>query len=174
MSDMTNIVTKIICSTFETEVKRNQSKNKRKFGMLVSFNLELDFEKEEGNRNLDILIYSPSNYVGVIAKESWSVIKNEEIEGEFGLKPGCDYRIGDTGWMYACYHDTCWRTDGVEKIVYSNSRRIAFITSNVYPNWYEKIEMTPELLVKFEETTSRANFGKEDRFYSAGKNVFKF
>lgn len=45
---MENIVSNIITTTFENEVKRWQTKNEKQMAMLISFSLSLDYDKEEG------------------------------------------------------------------------------------------------------------------------------
>ncbi len=72
---MINIVSSIICTTFENEIKRWQCRNEKQFAMKVSFSLSLDYDKEEGYRNLDILIFAPMNYVGVLVRERWTIVK---------------------------------------------------------------------------------------------------
>jgi len=171
---MINIVSSIICTTFENEIKRWQCRNEKQFAMKVSFSLSLDYDKEEGYRNLDILIFAPMNYVGVLVRERWTIIPVNEIEDEDSLKPGCDYREGDSGWLFASYHDSCWTSDGVERTIQKNRDRINCLSACI-GTWYEKIEMTPELLERFELLTSgRSSTFYRDYHYEVGKNVLKF
>ncbi len=164
-----NIVSSIITTTFENEVKRWQTKNEKQFAMLVSFGLSLDYDKEEGYRHLDILIYGPMNYVGVLVRERWTIIPVDDLE-EDGIKSGCDYRKGDSGWFFASYHDSCW-TDGVQSTINKNRERINCLSTDL-SNWYKKIEMTPELSETFHNTTT--NLRTKDFCYEVGKNVLKF
>jgi len=168
---MENIVSNIICTTFENEVKRWQTKNEKQFAMMVSFSLSLDYDKEEGYRHLDILIYGPMNYVGVLVRERWTIIPIDELDGEDSLKPGCDYREGDSGWLFASYHDSCWTSDGVQRTIYKNRDRINCLSTGL-GEWYKKIEMTPELLETFHNITT--NLRTQDYHYEVGKNVLKF
>jgi len=169
---MENIISNIICTTFENEVKRGQVKNEKQFALFMSFCLSIDYDKEEGYRHLDFLIYGPLNYVGVLVRERWVVIPNDEVSDDGdGLKPGCDYRKGDSGWLLASYHDSCWTSDGVQSTIYKNRERIKTLSTN-FKNWYEKIEMTPDLIETFEILTS-SNRTREN-YYEVSKNVFKF
>lgn len=146
---MLNILSSIICSEFENKVGRWQCKNVTPFAMKVSLRLSVDYSIEEGYRNLHILIYGPMNYVGVYIKEDWTVIPVDEIEDEDSLKPGCDYRKGETGWKVISYHDSCWRTDGVDRILHLHRDRISGIDSLSY--WYKVSEITPELTEELEK-----------------------
>ena len=166
---MYNIISSIICSTFENEVKNWQDNNVKKLAMTVSFALDTDYNKELGHRQLDILIYGPLGYTGVLVKESWDVVSIKDIdpEDEEVLKPGCSYITGDTGWMLAAYHSSCWKTDGVQQVIYKNHERINYLRS--FTNWYDKIVMTPDLLQTFNSLTRN-----RDNYYEVDKNVFKF
>ena len=48
------------------------------------------------NKPLRMIIYTCSNYVGVYTQK------------------------GREGWNCLCYHDSCWRYDGVEKFLFEN------------------------------------------------------
>ena len=175
---MENIVSNIICTTFDNEIKRWQTKNEKQFAMQVSFSLSLDYDKEEGYRHLDIgyrhldiLIYGPMNYVGVLVRERWTIIPVDEIADEDSLKEGCKYRESDTGWLLASYHDSCWTSDGVQSTIFKNRHRINCLSTR-FNEWYKKIEMTPELLERFNKITS--NDRVRDNYYEVGKNVLKF
>jgi hypothetical protein len=146
------IVSTIISSTFETEFGKWQLRKPVQHAMQITFRTSIDYDTEDGYRFLDILIYAPANYVGVLARHRWTVIPIDELEGDDGLKKGCEYRIGDSGWRLASYHDTCWTSD-VGSILRLNERNINAIDTN-YPNWYSRVEMTPELLITFEVLTS--------------------
>lgn len=56
---------------------------------------------ETNNRQLNMALYAPHNYVGVYA--AWSAY-TESLESI-------------AGWRCASYHDSCWRSDGVERIM---------------------------------------------------------
>ena len=167
---MENIVSNIICITFENEIKRWQTKNEKQYAMMVSFALSLDYDKEDGYRHLDILIYGPMNYVTVLVRERWTIIPIDELDGDDSLKPGCDYREGDSGWFLAAYHDSCWTSDGVQSTIYKNRDRINCLSTGL-GEWYKKIEMTPELLGMVHNITTNL---RTQHYYEVGKNVLKF
>lgn len=172
---MQHIVTKIITETFESEIKRNQSENANPVAMKVTFDLSIDYSKEDGYRTLDMLIYAPMNYVGVIVRENWNVVSLSDIDNDNDcLKPDCDYVKGTTYWLYASYHDSCWRTDGVSRVIQENKERIISISPQRLSGWYEKVAMTPKLLTEFNNAISRDTVYKNDKFYVPGKFVFKF
>lgn len=169
---MERIVSHIIQETFIKNVGLWQVKNEKQYGMSVSFSLKVDYNKEEGYRYLDLLIYAPMNYVAVMVKERWNVIPNNELDDDGdGLKPGCDYRKGETPWKLASYHDSCWRSDGVDNVIFSNSKKINHLSGNIM-EWYNKIEMTPELMKSFEDLVdSRKGFSV---YYKVDDGVLRF
>lgn len=170
---MQNIVSAIIVTEFEKNVKRWQSKSNSPVAMKVTFRLSCDYEKEEGYRKLEILIYGHNNYVCVLVNEKWDVINLSDLSydrnGESYIKKNTKgYIKGETGWQLASYHDSCWRTDGIEKVIYKNKERISGIGS-IFEGWYEKVNMTEEFLEEIMLIT-------EDRtsYYVPMKNVFQF
>lgn len=167
---MENIVSNIITTTFDNDVKRWQTKNEKQMAMMISFSLSLDYDKEEGYRHLDILIYGPMNYVGVLVRERWTIIPVDEVE-EDSLKPGCEYREGQTPWMLASYHDSCWTSDGVQSTIWKNRERINCLSTG-FGKWFDKVEMTSELLETFQKLTSSDR--NRDTYYELGKGVLKF
>jgi hypothetical protein len=143
----------IICKEFEKNVGRNQEPAFKKkdnadfFAMDLKFNLNPYYEKgEEGYRHLHIRIYGPMNYVAVLVKEDWTVIHEsyQDPKAEDGLLPGKDYVEGNTGWMLASYHDSCWRTDGIHSILNAYEHRLSGIDSDFSNNWYVKKTLTED------------------------------
>ena len=163
---MEYIVTRMICTTFERDVGRWQSKNEKQTAMQVSFSLRNDYDKEEGYRYIDVLIFGPMNYVGVLVRERWNIIPLTDLDAEKEcLKPGYDYREGDTGWISVGYHDSCWR-EGVKEVIWENRDRINGLDSMA--NWYTKVEMTPALISEFERAIS------DRKIYKVGEGVLQF
>jgi len=90
---------------------------------------------------LHIRLYAPGNYVAVLVKEDWTIIHESDInENGEGLKPGKDYNEGDTGWLVACYHDSCWRSE-IATIIRAYEYRMSVIKDSF---WYKKIRMTDD------------------------------
>ena len=118
-----------------------------------------------------VCLCKEQQYVGVLVRERWVVIPNEEVSDDGdGLKPRCDYRKGDSGWLLASYHDSCWTSDGVQSTIYKNRERINTLSTN-FKNWYEKIEMVPDLIKTFERLTSSDR--TRENYYEVGKNLLK-
>lgn len=164
---MLNILESIICSEFDKKVCRWQTKNVTPFAMKITFRVSVNYEIEEGFRNISILIYGPMNYVGVFVREDWTVIPVGEVEDEDNLKPWCDYRKGDTGWRMISYHDSCWR-DGLHRLLRLNKDRISGLSS--FPYWYENMEITPEIMEDLDKCMHRDG----DYRYELMKGVLQF
>lgn len=166
---MKNTVSNIICSEFENNVGRWQIKKETMYAMKLTFRLSNNWDMEEGYRHLQMLIFGPMNYIGVFVKEDWTVIPVDELDDEEDcLKEGCDYRTGDTDWKMISYHDSCWTSDGVDRILSLHSARLNGLDFG--PHWYEKIEVSGEFLKQLEEMMSREG----DYRYEYMKGVLQF
>ena len=84
---------------------------------------------EDGYRHLHIRIYGPCNYVAVLVKEDWTLIHESYME----------YHEGNTGWMLASYHDSCWR-DAVQDILRTYEDRLSVV--HTFHHWYVKKVLT--------------------------------
>lgn len=121
------------------------------------FSLSCDYSVEDGYRNLEMLIYAPANYVGVLTKEHWDVFRTEDIEDwtDDGIKfkPGKDRIEGKSDWQVKSYHDSCWRSDGVKRTIreYSEPSERHIIVINTLTYWYQVVEMTEEKQEEFRE-----------------------
>lgn len=145
MSLLLHVFNTVICRSFEELCGKwqvNKKVEERK-AFLITFSLHLvDHDKEEGYRNLDILIYGPMNYVGVWVREHWDVIPTEDLvyneaDDESFVKPGKDYVKGSSPWKRVTYHDSCWR-DGVESTLREYAPRIGTI-GKPCSKWYELV-----------------------------------
>lgn len=165
---MKNIVSNIIAQEFEKNVGRWQSKKITPHAMKITFHLNNNWDLEEGYRHLQILIYGPMNYVGVFVKEDWNIIPVDEIEDEDSLKPGCDYRRGSTPWKLMSYHDSCWRSDGLNSILSLHKDRINCLDS--IGHWYTLEEVTEELSKQLDPLMSREG----DYLYKFMEGVLQF
>jgi len=140
----------IICQEFDKNVGRNQDPMfSKKEGteysaMEITFRLGR-YEGEEGYRHLQIRIYGPQNYVAVLVQEDWIIIPEEDLDNEKDcVKPGKDYTVGNTGWMLASYHESCWRTDGIENIIHAYENHISGLDSLGFPSWYLKVNLNED------------------------------
>lgn len=144
-----DILTRIITSTFETEVGRSQVKRPVQEVLLIDFRTALDYDKEEGYRHLSMMIYAPMRYVQVWYNTSWRVIDrdhldyDDKLDEEF-IKPGCDYVTGKTEWVKISDHDSCWR-EGVERIVRGEFARLTHLDNLGMDKWY-KVVQVPEFM----------------------------
>jgi hypothetical protein len=143
---MYDLVTKVLVQTFEEKVGKHQIHNKdgKRRALKVVFSLTIDHEKEDGYRFLDLIIYGPMNYVGVYARERWNVIPLEDLEDEDdgGPKPGKNYVEGAEKWKRIAYHDSCWRTDGVHRLLFENRLKITSFSGS---SFYEVIDVPAEI-----------------------------
>lgn len=172
---MLNVVENIICSEFDKRIKRGQFHEAVPKAMKVEFQISLDYDLEDGYRTLSLLIYAPHNYVGVFVKEDWTVIPVDELEesdGDTDIKVGCDYRQGETGWRLVCYHDSCWRSDGVHNILRLHHDRINGL--KYMDTWYETIELTKKLQDELEEMLDGCGYRDEKYRYEYMRGVLQF
>lgn len=177
------ICANIIESHFDKEIGRNQYRkpeHKQK-AMLVSFRVKVDYDVEEGYRHLDLLIWGPMNYVAVMVRERWNVVRASDLvphpdfEGDTCIREGSEgYVEGDTGWKLASYHDSCWRSDGVDNVIFGNRHRITGIDSLF--KWYEEINPSPEQKQEFEKLLSRSGDYQDYHYDSRNpeRDVFHF
>jgi hypothetical protein len=173
MSALTNI----ICKEFEKNVGKNQDPMFGKktgtdfFAMDLSFRL-YNYAGEDGYRHLHIRIYGPMNYVAVMIKEDWTIIHESYMDpnADDGLRPGKDYLEGNTGWMLASYHDSCWRTDGVESILYTYEPRLGGIDT-LNDGWYKKTALTEVERQEIQDTIRERDHQNWDRHWTRDKIV---
>lgn len=176
-----NMVASMICQEFEHNVGRKQSHNEKQIAMKLTFRLSNDYDLEEGYRHLQVLIYAPYNYVAVFVKEDWTIIPVDELDDENDcLKKGCNYREGDTGWKMISYHDSCWRTDGIDRIIQSHRDRLNGLDTigetcvvngkSFTGHWYSTVEVTGDLKKEMEKMMSREG----DYRYEFMKGVLQF
>jgi hypothetical protein len=120
---MYDIVSDIICKQFISSVGKGQSSKETPMALQVSFRTRVDHDKEDGYRDLDIVLYAKMNYVQVWTRTRWNVIPNEAFEydayGEPYIKEGFDYDKGASEWEKVIDHDSCWR-DAVRDILRDN------------------------------------------------------
>ena len=151
---MISIVEQIICETFEKNVKRWQCREDKPKALEIRFRMCIDYVKEEGYRWLTMRIYGPMNYVAVFTREEWNVISQDELEydeetTESNIKEdSIGYREGKSEWKRVVYHDSCWRSDGIHKVLWENREKIQGIDGG--EEWYRSVELTKEELDEIE------------------------
>jgi len=119
------ILSSIICDTFSRDVGRNQAKNDEPQGLHIQFSTPTDYDKEEGNRYRELLIYADFNYVGVYTRTHWNVRKDGENS----------FHKGFSDWEVLSYHDSGWR-DGVNRFVNTYENELISISGS---HWYNKV-----------------------------------
>jgi hypothetical protein len=119
------LLSTVICKTFEKVCGKWQAKKSEPKAFLVSFSIPTDYDKEEGYRHLDLVLYAEFNYVSVYTRERWEVISVDDLEegDDAGVKPGKDYTKGDSGWNLIGSHDSCWR-EMVQDFISTNASRL--------------------------------------------------
>lgn len=125
---MRSLLVSVLRQTFLKEAGKFQGRQERPKAFLVSFSLSLvDYDKEEGYRQLDLLLYAPANYVQVWKRERWTVIPQEGLDcdddGESFVKDGYDYDKGASAWEMIGDHDSCY-PDAVARCLAEYERRI--------------------------------------------------
>jgi hypothetical protein len=126
------ILNQIIQETFERHVGKMQKDNPKPKGLLIKFQTRLDYEKEDGWRKRELLIYADYNYVGVYTRTCWNV------RSVAGLLPTTAQGASD--WEALSYHDSCWR-DGVSRFIIEHEDEFVSIGST-FNDWYEVVEIS--------------------------------
>ena len=160
------IVSDIICSTFRKLDltwggchPKGPNKDKTKRGLLISFNVEVDYDKEDGCRNVYLLIYADANYVGVYEKERWDVTPKNDHHSR---------NSDQTEWTCLGYHDSCW-TETIHRFLlsrlFNKNRRCSedrdkhaiegIDTLWQSGGWYSLIEINEELQMKLRKVRER-------------------
>lgn len=115
------ILSSIICETFTKEVGKWQSKKDVPHGMFMSFNVALNWGKEEGFRERHLLLFADANYVGVYTKHRYDVIIGDEKQQ------------GESHWECLGYHDSCWR-DCISRFFNEHENRLT--TQSPFHYWF--------------------------------------
>jgi hypothetical protein len=119
------ILSSVICDEFERNVGRNQQKNIKMNGMLLTFSsCHSEYGIEDVYNNTDLLLFAETNYVGVYTREHWTPC-NKDLRG---MIP----------WRALSYHDSCWREDGVTRFLISNRERLIVLSTRNTEGWYTK------------------------------------
>lgn len=131
---LTTLLSNIICKTFETKVGRNQSRHTVPQAMLVSFKA---YGKDEDHlsertvyRYVELLIYGPDNYVGVLCRE---IVVTDGVREEMP-------------WKKLSYHDSCWRSDGVDRFFWAHQHALCTVNDLFEKDWYTVIAPTKEMV----------------------------
>lgn len=101
-SNFKQMLGNMICFLADQHVVRKPGDTKwhNDKALLIDFRL-----RRRKNNKLSILLWAPSNYVSVFTKESERVGLHRPLSNV------------ETDWKVWADHDSCWRTDGVERII---------------------------------------------------------
>ena len=147
---LTNIVSSMICDIVD-DLRRRQGAFKDVPGLGGSgtlpyddmaleftFSLNIDYANEEGYRNLKIIVWPKTNYVAVFTQEDWTLWEPKEDEGVSELKR----------WSY---HDSCWRTDGINRIIFEYREKLNCVSVRNTSGFYSLVKLTPEQMNVYNE-----------------------
>lgn len=146
------ILSDVICETFLSEVGKHQQNSEKK-ALHIRFRTTVDYNKEEGYRYLDLVIFAPHNYVQVWIRSSWNVIPQDELVYDEDLDDTViarfseGYRSGSSGWELIHNHDSCWR-DGVRNVIQGRHGRLTGLDCILKENWYDVVcvhDLIPEV-----------------------------
>ncbi len=169
-----HIVASIICAEFRKAFEDTRGFSERSKGMKVTFNLRLDYTREEGYRKLEMLIFGGgSNYISVFGRLAWTVVPVEGLATDDGLKPGYDYTDGSTPWVHFSCHDSCWTSDGVESVLSLFNERVISMETR-YDRWYEAVDLSDEELEAFQEITRETRAGRATHSRNLTNLEFQF
>lgn len=149
---MHRMLTDVIVDTFEEKVDRWQIKKSTvPKALKVSFRVRVDHDKEEGYRQVHMLIYAPMNYVSVYLKETSDTIQVSDMEeqrGEMVPQEGKDYVKAETAWRRICHHDSEWRS-AISDYLWQNRDTITGF-DKLFRKFYEVIDVPIEILASLE------------------------
>ena len=146
---LTHLLATVIEQTFEKEVGRWQTRRTLRKAIKFSFSLTINHDKEEGYRSVDLVLYAPYNYVGVYVRERWNVIDLDHlVDGDDGvvyIKDGHDYEEGASDWTCIAYHDSCWRSDGVQDFLSKYQDRLQTFENSALSSFFDTMKVPEEL-----------------------------
>lgn len=109
------MIQEVICQSFTRAVGRWQNGETAPEGEEVDTKALLVQFRRDHRAPVQMLIHAPANYVGV-------------------------YVGVDDSWECRAYHDSCWRSDGVERFLWENREKLGFIWPMIASDDYELIQ----------------------------------
>jgi len=143
-----DLLSTVLVQTFNDQCGKWQCKKPEaeQKAMLISFHSSVDYDKEEGYRFVEILIYGLMNYVSVYVRTRWTVISLDDIdvddEGEAFVKKGKDYQKGSSDWKLVGHHDSGWRS-AIEDILKEYGSSLRGFSG---PGFYSLVPLPKELI----------------------------
>lgn len=148
----TSVLSQIIQREFDSKFSRGRTWGNPDVSvdaMIVEFNLDVNYkEYEDGYRYLSLAIVPLTNYVLVAyrvhgtlaAKIDWETF--QVPEGQDPDDVDLDYTEFDEGWKFVTYHDSCWRSDGVDNILFKFRDQIVGVSG--FTDWYRRVVVSDD------------------------------
>lgn len=150
-----HMLSEVICTAFMSAVGKFQERKpegERK-ALLVVFRSPIAFGKEEGYRNVELMIYGPLNYVQVWVRDTWDVCPVEDMveddEGELVPQRGKKYQKDAGPWKMIGDHDSCWR-DSVDTLLKDREADLDGFSSRG-EGWYNTISVPVDYAAMIEQ-----------------------
>lgn len=153
-----SIFSNIVCQVFEKEVGRRQADCLVKRAFMLEPETSIDYAHEEGYRWEELLIYGELNYVGVYYRKCWDVAP---VTAGVDEDAPLIYKAGHTDWEILAYHDSCWRSDGVEN--YFRTRGSRFTSLRTIGGWFKVIALSKEQEAELLAARSKHEIEKESQ-----------
>jgi hypothetical protein len=127
---LTNIISDIICEEYEKNFRRKRHESEGiHAGMMIQFRSDPPTGHDDSiYHHTDLLLYTRTNYVGVYSRERWN--------------PHTRNVAGESPWQVHCYHDSCWRSDGVGSFIFQNRDRLHGL--DTFCRWYLTMPVNEE------------------------------
>jgi len=146
-----NTLTKIINEEYERKVRQDNTNPNKLYGrplpkaMLLRFRIEEAKSKEYKETYLEMMIFG-QGYVTVLHRITHS---RDNYRSGDELK---ERLIKQTDWIKDCCHDSCWRYDGIERLIsgyqYRDSKWDISGIDELF-GWYSVIDLDDKLYEHF-------------------------
>ena len=74
------MLAEVICATFMEGIGKFQISKPSSKAMTICFRCKIDFDKEEGYRGVNMLLYAPMNYVQVWSQDWSDIVSLDDME----------------------------------------------------------------------------------------------
>jgi hypothetical protein len=162
---MKHIAKQILCNVISCF--RDGSHQFEKYGcgpkpeqiIVFSFGLDQDYQTESGDHFIDLIAWIRSNYIFIMCRESWSLIKK-----------GGKVDQGNGKLEVLANHDECWR-EGVEVFLRAFDGALVCINYDFLGTFYKVKNINEEDVQEIEEAISR--YKRNQRNWKSGEKSFE-